>query len=110
MPKIKILSSWAYQKYKIFLDNCRDFINLKYCLEKDNIPFELFDNDFEKIIIPAYPEIGKIIKILRESKARYAGLSGSGSTVFGIFDDEVDAISAESFLSKKHKTIVVEPI
>ena len=110
MPKIEIDTSQAYKGFNFFLDSNKDFVNLKKCLEKEVIPFELFDNDFEKIIIPAYPEIGEIINLLRENKARFSGLSGSGSTVFGIFDDEADAISAESLISEKHKTLIVEPI
>ena len=110
VPKIKIDTSWAYNRVKNFLDKDKEFVNLSECLKKDFIPFEFFDNDFEKIIIPAYPEIGKIIKLLRENKARYAGLSGSGSTVFGIFDDESNATLVESLIPNKHKTLIVDPI
>mgnify|MGYP003329305780 CR=1 FL=1 len=72
--------------------------------------FENFDNDFEKVVIPTYPEIGNIISLLRHSGSQYAGLSGSGSTVFGVFDDEADAKSAESILAREHKTIIVDPV
>ena len=49
--------------------------------------WELFDNDFERIIYKTYPKIGKIKANLQDAGALYAGLSGSGSTVFGVFDD-----------------------
>ena len=110
MPKLGISTVWAYKRAKIFLDRSKEFVNLNQCLKKERVPFEFFDNDFEKIIIPAYPEIGKIIKLLRENKARYAGLSGSGSTVFGIFDDESNATLVESLIPNKHKTLIVDPI
>ncbi|HEU4470730.1 MAG TPA: 4-(cytidine 5'-diphospho)-2-C-methyl-D-erythritol kinase [Flavisolibacter sp.] len=42
-------------------------------------------NDFEAIAARAYPEIGNIIRQLYESGALYAAMSGSGSTVFGLF-------------------------
>ncbi len=110
MPKLKISTVWAYKKAKIFLDTSKEFINLNQCLKKERVPFEFFDNDFEKIIIPAYPEIGKIIDLLRNNNAKYAGLSGSGSTVFGIYDDEAKAILVESIISKRHKTLIVDPV
>ena len=110
LPKIKIDTSWAYSKIKTTLDKSKKFVNLKDCLEKKEISFEKFDNDFEKIIIPAYPEIGTLISIIRENKARLSSLSGTGSTVFGIFDDEATAKVAESAIPKKHKTLIVDPI
>ncbi len=42
-------------------------------------------NDFEAPVVKTYPEIGSIIHELYASGAIYAALSGSGSTVFGIF-------------------------
>jgi 4-diphosphocytidyl-2C-methyl-D-erythritol kinase len=46
--------------------------------------WQIFENDFDEAIIPSYPEIGEIKTRLYHEGALYAGLSGSGSTVFGI--------------------------
>lgn len=45
-------------------------------------------NDLEKVTIPAYPEIAKIKKFLLDAGAAGALMSGSGPTVFGIFENE----------------------
>jgi len=45
-------------------------------------------NDFEKVIFSEYPEIVEIKDQLYRSGAVYASMSGSGSTVFGIFEKE----------------------
>lgn len=45
-------------------------------------------NDFEKIIFARHPEIVEIKDQLYRSGAVFAAMSGSGSTVFGIFDQE----------------------
>ena len=45
-------------------------------------------NDFEKVIFEIEPEIERAKKALLEAGARGALLAGSGSSVFGIFDDE----------------------
>lgn len=47
-------------------------------------------NDFERTIFPAYPEIAEAKKALLERNALYAAMSGSGATVFGLFDQEPD--------------------
>jgi 4-diphosphocytidyl-2-C-methyl-D-erythritol kinase len=45
-------------------------------------------NDFEKSVFPEYPEIESIKSRLYENGAKYASMSGSGSTVYGIFKKE----------------------
>jgi 4-diphosphocytidyl-2-C-methyl-D-erythritol kinase len=49
---------------------------------------ELIENDFEHVIFQQHPEIGSIKNELYESGAIYSAMSGSGSTVFGIFEME----------------------
>ena len=46
-------------------------------------------NDFEKSVFPKYPEIESIKKSMYELGAVYASMSGSGSSVYGIFDIEI---------------------
>ena len=43
-------------------------------------------NDFEEGLFHRYPAIGEIKRTLYDMGAIYAGMSGSGSSVFGIFD------------------------
>lgn len=47
---------------------------------------ELFTNDFEKPISEHFPLIAEIIQELKNQGALYAAMSGSGSSVFGLFD------------------------
>lgn len=46
---------------------------------------ELISNDFEDSVFPKYPSIAAIKKTLYDMGAVYASMSGSGSTVFGLF-------------------------
>ena len=47
-----------------------------------------FENDLEKVVFVLYPELDSIKKRLTEQGAIAAALTGSGSAVFGLFDDE----------------------
>lgn len=46
-------------------------------------------NDFEDSLFPKYPILSQLKEQLYEAGAVYAGMSGSGSTVYGIFDAPV---------------------
>lgn len=46
---------------------------------------ERVGNDFETALFPRYPELGQIKASLYAQGALYAAMSGSGSTLFGIF-------------------------
>jgi 4-diphosphocytidyl-2-C-methyl-D-erythritol kinase len=60
------------------------------------------ENDFEQVIFDIEPEIGRVKKALLQAGARNALLAGSGSSVFGIFDNReaqqraLEQIRAES--------------
>ena len=43
-------------------------------------------NDFESVVASRYPQLGEHIARLRNSRATFAGMTGSGSTVFGVLD------------------------
>ena len=45
----------------------------------------LLINDFEQTVFPLHPEIAEIKKRLQDAGAMYTAMSGSGSTVFGLF-------------------------
>ena len=67
-----------------------------HSLEDDilNLPIEqwkdTFHNDFEDSIFPQFPAIITIKEKLYSSGAIYAAMSGSGSSVFGIFKNKTD--------------------
>lgn len=47
-------------------------------------------NDFERSVFKAHPELAAIKQTLYDMGALYAAMSGSGSTLFGLFDRPVD--------------------
>ena len=110
IPKFKIDTRWAYKNMKKFLDRPKVEVNFADLLKRDKTSFRLFENDFESIVIPAYPEIATIKEKLWSRRPKFVSLSGSGSTVFGIFDDEAEAKSAESLFSHRYSTFIANPV
>ena len=112
VPNIHIDTKWAYNSYgkNFFLDCATDEVNFASYLSKRTIPFELFENDFEKIVVPSYPEIGQIKERLQSYGSKFTSLSGTGSTVFGIFNDLDKAKSAKSLFPNSVNTFIVNPI
>ena len=52
-----------------------------------------FVNDFEATVFPLHPQIAAIKKRLLDAGAFYASMSGSGSTVFGLFKNDPEGRS-----------------
>jgi 4-diphosphocytidyl-2-C-methyl-D-erythritol kinase len=59
------------------------------------------ENDFERVVFPKYPELRDIKGELERAGSRYASLSGSGSTLYGLFRSHADAAKAASRLRKR---------
>jgi 4-diphosphocytidyl-2-C-methyl-D-erythritol kinase len=52
--------------------------------------FKVATNDFEDTVFVAHPEISEIKQRLLDAGAVYAAMSGSGSTVFGLFEHDAE--------------------
>ena len=88
-PKIHIDTKQAFSK--IVPDNQRtsikDIILMPIEQWKNNLK-----NDFEASIFSQYPEIKEVKEKLYQQGAVYASMSGSGSTVYGLFNKSLDRL------------------
>ena len=62
----------------------------KLLTEWKNVSGDSPVNDFEQTVFPLHPIIADIKKRLLDAGAYYASMSGSGSTVFGLFKDDAE--------------------
>jgi 4-diphosphocytidyl-2-C-methyl-D-erythritol kinase len=58
-------------------------------------------NDFEQVVFPEYPELSEGKSALERAGARCASLSGSGSTLYGLFASKEAARAAETRLHQQ---------
>jgi 4-diphosphocytidyl-2-C-methyl-D-erythritol kinase len=74
---------------------------LRSVIEENNLQEwrNLLINDFEESIFVKFPVIKDLKQKLYDSGAIYASLSGSGSTVFGIFDKEPNIVFPANYKS-----------
>ena len=105
-PKFSISTSWAYKKIKKTLHNHLD--SDKFPALDEYVDWKLFDNDFEKVVGSAYPEIFEIKEVLLNNGALYSGLSGSGSTMFGIYNNKKFILESQNKL-KDYNTLIASP-
>ena len=68
-------------------------------------------NDLESVVRTAHPEIAEIRQTLESCGASGAAMTGSGSTVYGIFPDEAAARGAYAALRTRYaQTHLVHPV
>ena len=75
----------------------------------DNIDWSLWKNDFEKVVLSTYPEIKKIKIALVNTQSLFTSLSGSGSTMFGVYDN-LESVNSAKDSFKEFQTFVTLPI
>lgn len=69
------------------------------------------ENDFERVVFPQYPELREVKRVLERQGAKYASLSGSGSTLFGVFEsDEAAQKAAEKMSADGHRAIATKTV
>ena len=107
-PGISVSTKYVYTTLDLNTDTVHpDIDGMKKALEDGNLYgiTERMGNVLQDVTIPAYPEVERIKEQMKTLGAVNAMMSGSGPTVFGIFDDkkkmeEAAAVLRESRLAK----------
>lgn len=92
-PNIPVSTREAFSliQPKYPAQNCKDIVMQPVETWRD-----LLTNDFEKSVFTIHPEIGAIKQRLYDLGAVYAAMSGSGSSLFGLFREPVNLDSFKS--------------
>ena len=107
IPPFQISTKWAYTEIKNYLEpnNKRS----KFPPLDKRVDWKLFENDFELVVQSAYPEIKNIKHTMYSNGALFSSLSGSGSTMFGIYND-IKFVKKTQNKLKHYKTFIASPI
>lgn len=98
-PGIHVSTQWAFDN----INPQASQYNLKEIVSEPVTEWGNFThNDFESSIISTYPVIGDIKQGLYKQGASYASMSGSGSTVYGLFkkDEKIEIAFPKEYFTK----------
>lgn len=100
-PDVAVSTRDAYAGIQVAVNRgCDESVNRWLRTAVDNIG-ELV-NDFETTVFACHPLLAQIKKHLLDAGAFYAAMSGSGSTIFGLFEDDAER-SADTYLGRLDK-------
>jgi 4-diphosphocytidyl-2-C-methyl-D-erythritol kinase len=117
-PKIHISTPWAYgvlnrevfesinQKQNIY-EEINFYQILIQSKNNDTLLRSYLINDFEKAIFGKYPEIQNIKKNLYDMGAVFSLMSGSGSTVFGLFKDNSEFENIKKYYQTQYSNYFI---
>ena len=78
-----IVPKGTCEHFAPFINPLEPFLLLEY--------LPLLTNDFEETVCKVHPELADIKKRLQDAGALYAAMSGSGSTIFGLFECDAES-------------------
>lgn len=102
-PHFLISTSWAYQNVKLTLTNAPESGNFG-----SKFPDSLeYYNAFESVVFSKYPILSELKAKMLSFGAEGSLMSGSGSTIFGIFSSDEMATEAAHVLQRQYPTYQV---
>ncbi len=101
-PGFSIPTASVYKKLNLGLTKCENHLKAFFLKQNGFLPAQHLCNDLETVVIPRYPEIAAVKKRLLENGAEGALMSGSGSSVFGMFADSQTARLAGKALASHY--------
>ena len=114
-PKVEISTAWAYGQLGSILTENSPYFNFIVslsggCVDHDRL-FEVLENDFTPAVERTYPIVAELRSQLDQASARATLMSGSGSTVYGIFDDRKTASQVQSTLQRQGcRSFLCQPV
>ncbi|MGA9365384.1 MAG: 4-(cytidine 5'-diphospho)-2-C-methyl-D-erythritol kinase [Bacteroidota bacterium] len=110
-PNIHISSKWAYEHFAP--KQRREPVDLKKLLvenvDRPSIWVDKLKNDFEELVFRTHEAVRRTKKALYTGGADFALMSGSGSAVFGLFQNELSARQIVKSFSGNLPVFVTEP-
>ena len=110
-PLIRISTAWAYNHLMLKNNGKASGLQAKLVKQISNTQTlaSFVQNDFEPSTFQTYPELSRIKEKLNEMGAVFSLMSGSGSSIYGFFENEKKALAALSSFPKNYQTSITAP-
>ncbi len=104
-PPISVSTKMVYESLKVDQLSAEDHVDIDGMIQgirenNSDAVIKRLKNVLETVTIAIYPQIEEVKKTMLQNKAINALMSGSGPTVFGVFDTREDAKKAASELER----------
>ncbi|UCG37788.1 MAG: 4-(cytidine 5'-diphospho)-2-C-methyl-D-erythritol kinase [bacterium] len=110
-PGFPVSTKWAYSNFRLTKEPDKYTISALYRTESGQLPpnrwGDLLVNDLEAVVVSRHREIGRCKEGLVDLGARASLMSGSGSAVFGLFEDRQTAEQAAAGLSDEGGRVAI---
>ena len=110
VPPFGVSTPWAYCRFDELPSVGPALAQPWQCTPGQWPARELLINDLERAVLPAYPPIAALKEALLHLGAEGVLMSGSGSSVFGIFRHRTTAEQAVTPLQAHGRVFLVEPL
>lgn len=112
-PAIHVATKWAYGQLNLNLTMKKKNINLTN-LERSGFLDDRFygglQNDFEEIVFQIFPVLKKLKQLLDKLNAVCVSMTGTGSALFAVFRDQVEASEAYDTIQIEYPAFIARPI
>jgi 4-diphosphocytidyl-2-C-methyl-D-erythritol kinase len=112
-PNFSVSTSWAYQGLNFSLTNSykkSKLVAFLQNLEDEKLWRAWLVNDLEPIVFQKHPILSSIKQDCYNLGAFYAQMSGSGSSVYGLFISRAKAKSAVEEFRRTFRTFLFQPV
>jgi len=100
-PGFAVSTKWVYENFALTTEGNPYILGRELGHKKGRNSLILF-NDLESVTIPRFPEVGEIKEKLIAGGSQGALMSGSGPTVFGLFDEKQIAVKMAEFFQQRY--------
>lgn len=111
-PNVQVETAWAYRAWDAWAKNAHPYGLTRHTSQDTKAPAEaeLF-NSFETVVFERYPQLAVLKRRCIENGASGALMSGSGSSIFGLFRSAKEAErGADSFKNESDLRVFVTAI
>lgn len=114
-PGIFVSTKWAYESLDAKLTTSSPYLSFIKSLRGGRVDptglLEVVENDFQSVVERANPIVAELVSEFDRNGALCSSMTGTGSTVYGIFDDRIAALAVcDELEADGHRSFFCEPV